>query len=151
MKWLTASAAFAAASCALLLADGAEKPMPQNEDKLPTREHVDAFMRAKLVHAQEVLKGLTLEDYDRIAKHAQQISLLSLESNWNVIQTPEYVRRSREFRQTSHDLAKAAKKKNLDGATLAYVKMTFDCVNCHKYLRSFRLPEEGAPKIDNGK
>jgi hypothetical protein len=151
MKWLTAAAALTACSFALLFAYGTENPSPQNQNKLPTKEHVDAFMRAKLVHGRGVLKGLTLEDYDAIAKHAQQISLLSLESNWNVISTPEYVRRSREFRQTSHDLAEAAKKKNLDGATLAYVKMTFDCVNCHKYLRSFRAPGERTPELRDRK
>ena len=28
-----------------------------------------------------------------------------------------------------------AKAKNIDGATLAYVQLTVNCVNCHKYVR----------------
>jgi hypothetical protein len=28
-----------------------------------------------------------------------------------------------------------AKDKNIDGATLAYLRLTMNCVNCHKYVR----------------
>lgn len=95
-------------------------------------------MRAKLQHAQKVLEGLTLEDYDLISDNAQKMSLLSNAAQWQVIQTPEYVRRSGEFRRATDALTAAAKRKNLDGATLAYVRMTIRCVECHKYVRSVR-------------
>ena len=99
---------------------------------------IEAFMRAKLTHSQEVLEGLTTENYDQIAKHAQELSLLSQAASWNVLQTPEYKQRSLEFRRSADALTKAAKKKNLDGAALAYVDVTLKCVNCHKYVRGVR-------------
>ena len=100
---------------------------------------VRTFMRSKLNHSQQVLEGLSTEDYDTIAKHAQDLSLLSLASNWQVLQTEEYVQQSREFRRAADALRDAAKKKNLDGAALAYVDMTMKCINCHKYVRSTRV------------
>ena len=31
-----------------------------------------------------------------------------------------------------------AKAKNLDGATLAYVRLTMNCIECHKYVRDHK-------------
>ena len=101
-------------------------------------EQVDkqkGFMRIKLMASQQVLEALAVENFDSMAKHAQHISLLTREEGWNVVQTAEYRSRSTEFRRTADRLTAAAKKKNLDGATLAYLDLTQKCVECHKYLR----------------
>ncbi|MCR9118689.1 MAG: hypothetical protein NXI22_17265 [bacterium] len=102
------------------------------------KENIEVFMRVKLAHSQKVLEGLATEDYDQIAKHAQDMSLISQAAQWQVIQTPEYARRSAEFRREVDALMTAAKKKNLDGATLAYLKVTMNCIECHKYVRGVR-------------
>ncbi|QDU92631.1 hypothetical protein [Lignipirellula cremea] len=104
----------------------------QEQADTPTTK---VFMQVKLVHAQEVLEGLVTEDYDMIAKSANQLALLSQDAQWHVLQTPEYTRRSEEFRREIDLLTEAAREKNLDRATLAYVKVTFHCVDCHKYVR----------------
>jgi hypothetical protein len=96
------------------------------------------FMRAKLKLAQEILEGLSLENFDQIAKNAQQLSLLSQATNWEVFQTEEYVLQSREFRRAADALRDQANKKKLEGAALAYMDVTMKCVNCHKYVRSIR-------------
>lgn len=108
-------------------------------------DKVAIFMRAKLEHSQKVLEGLTMEDFDKIAKHAQEMSLLSQASTWQVLQTPEYHDRSVEFRRSVDTLTEAAKKKNLDGAALAYVDVTMKCVSCHKYVRKVRMARLDAP------
>jgi hypothetical protein len=112
----------------------------------PPNRNVETFMRAKLIHSQKVLEGLTTENFDLIAKESQQMSLLSLASTWQVIETPEYTRRSNEFRRAADDLTKAAKNKNLDGATLAFVNVTLKCVECHKYVRTVRQAELDLPQ-----
>ena len=33
------------------------------------------------------------------------------------------------------ELVKNAKEQNIDGATLAYLKLTMNCVQCHKFVR----------------
>ena len=83
--------------------------------------------------------GTDPEDYGAIAKHSQEMSLLSHAAQWQVLQTVEYVRHSAEFRRTTDALTQAGKAKNLDGATLAYFQVTLSCVNCHKYVRSTRI------------
>ena len=107
------------------------------------------FMRAKLDHSQKVLEGLALEDFDMIAKHGQELSLLSLAASWQVLETMEYQQQSVEFRRAADALTEAAKKKNLDGAALAYVEVTMKCVNCHKYVRGTRMAKLETPSDAN--
>ena len=51
-----------------------------------------------------------------IAKTSQAMSLLSQATNWQVLQTEEYLQQSRDFRRAADASTEAAKKKNLDGA-----------------------------------
>jgi cytochrome c556 len=97
------------------------------------------FMRAKLKHSQLVLEGLVLGDFDRIAKNAQDMSLLTLAENWQVLQTAQYIEYSRKFRAAADALADAARKKNLDKASEDYNRVVSRCVECHKYVRDVRM------------
>ncbi len=123
--WLAAVALMAGG--AWMLAIAADGP--------PEPDKVAVFMRAKLVHSQDVLEGLATEDFDLIEKGAQGLALASLDSNWQVLQTEDYVRQSAEFRRACGTLRDAAKAKNLDGATVAWMDVTLKCVQCHKYVR----------------
>jgi hypothetical protein len=127
----------------LLLIGAAVRAEEQSTDVPP--EKVSKFMRAKLVHSQKILEALALEDFAQIAKHSQDLKLLSQESVWNVLQTEQYVLHSDDFRRRADALKDAAKKKNLDGASLAFVELTLNCVQCHKYVRDVRAPKP-APK-----
>jgi len=98
-------------------------------------DQVAGFMRAKLAHSQNVLEGLATEDFDLIERGAQELSLASLDSSWQVLQTEDYVRQSAEFRRACDSLRDAAQRKNLDGATVAWMDVTLKCVQCHKYVR----------------
>jgi len=102
---------------------------------------VSKFMRAKLGHSQKILEGLATDDLEMVAENAQDLSLLSLEAGWQVLQTEDYQQQSREFRRATDALKSAAKKKNLDGAALAYVDVTMKCINCHKYVRGTRMAD----------
>ena len=115
-------------SVALVAAALAEEPGPKPDA-------VADFMRAKLGHSQHVLEGLALEDFDLIARGAQELALASQASSWQVLQTEEYARQSSEFRRSCDTLRNAAKAGNLDGAALAWMEVTMKCVQCHKYVR----------------
>lgn len=106
----------------------------------PRPDDVGPFMRAKLTHAQHVLAGLALEDYDAIARGAQELALASQASSWQVLQTAEYARQSGEFRRSCESLKTAAREKNLDAATLAWMEVTMKCVQCHRYVRGEQRP-----------
>jgi cytochrome c556 len=101
----------------------------------PKVNDVRTFMLAKLEGSKNVLEGLTTENFDLIVKNSQAMGLLSEDALWQVMQTPEYSQRSADFRRITDRLTEAARKKNLDGAALAYVEMTMSCIECHKYVR----------------
>jgi hypothetical protein len=96
------------------------------------------FMRTKLEYSKQALAGLTLEDFDAIAKSARALRLLSQAAEWEVPTIPnatDYVALTREFQLMTDEMANKAREKNIDGATLAYLRLTLNCVNCHKYVR----------------
>ena len=104
----------------------------------PKVNDVHAFMQVKLEDSKKVLEGLTTENFDLIVKNSQEMSLLSEDALWQVLQTPEFVQRSADFRRITDRLTEVARKKNLDGAALAYVELTMSCIECHKYVRDQR-------------
>jgi hypothetical protein len=108
--------------------------------------NVSDFMRLKLNHSKDVLEGIVQEDFDKIAKNSQAMSLLSQAATWQVLQTPEYLQHSAEFRRTADALTRAAKEKNVDAAALAYMELTMKCVNCHKYVRGVRIARAHRPQ-----
>jgi cytochrome c556 len=110
-----------------------------NAPGAPPTSDLSDFMRAKLKHSQLVLEGLVLGDFDKIAKNAQDMSLLTLAENWQVLQTPQYIEYSRKFRAAADALTDAARKKNLDKASEDYNRVTARCVECHKYVRDVRM------------
>lgn len=93
------------------------------------------FMKEKLDLAQRVLEGLATEDYDLIIAKGSKLTALSKEADWRVFENPDYDQQSAAFRRQVNSMVKAAKEKNLDSATLAYVRMTMSCVDCHKFVR----------------
>jgi cytochrome c556 len=99
------------------------------------------FMRVKLKHSQDILAGLVTEDLEKVAKGAQELSLLSQSESWQVYQTEGYLQHSKEFRRAADALRDAAKAKNIDAVALAYVDTTLKCVTCHKYVRDVRMAE----------
>lgn len=93
------------------------------------------FMREKLELSQKALEGLALEDFDAIATKGRRLSAMTKEADWRIFENPDYDQQSILFRRQVDALTKAAKDKNLDAATLAYVRMTMSCVDCHKLVR----------------
>lgn len=104
----------------------------------PAPVKISPLMRMKLEKSKEILEGLTIEDFDKIAKNARGLKLLSMESGWKVIQTEEYATQSRDFRRTCDLIAEAAGEKDISRAALGYVAMTVRCVECHAYMRKHR-------------
>ena len=97
--------------------------------------NVKEAMRQKVIYSQQVLLGITLEDYRLIANNAEKLVELSNKTNWYSRQAPEYELFLNEFRRKAQEVMDAGKQKNLDTASLAYVQMTLSCVSCHKFIR----------------
>jgi hypothetical protein len=95
------------------------------------------FMRLKLTYAQGVLEGLALEKMDLVAANAKDLKEMSAAAQWEVPTVPgaQYNEYTAEFQRIANDLGVKAKAGNLDGATMAYMRLTMSCVECHKAVR----------------
>jgi hypothetical protein len=113
----------------------------QPKAPLSTKE----FMREKLGHSQKVLEALVLEDFFTLEQRSKKLSAMTQEATWQAFQNPDYAQHSATFRRHANSLTKAAHDKDLDGATLAYVRLTMSCVDCHKLVRG-KLVAASEPK-----
>src|SRR4051812_46489323 len=96
-------------------------------------------MREKLGHSKGILDGLAREDFSRIAEGARALQAMREIGTWAAPSRPvadRYRIYSLEFQELTGELVAKAEEKNLDGATLAYLRLTMNCGNCHKELRS---------------
>jgi hypothetical protein len=96
------------------------------------------MMREKLAAANKVLEGLAVEDFPKVAASAERLRIISRAASWHVIDSEEYARYSKNFQLEASDLKRHAEQKNLDAATMDYLKLTMTCVECHKHLRARR-------------
>ncbi|MEO6181615.1 MAG: hypothetical protein ABIP71_00605, partial [Verrucomicrobiota bacterium] len=103
----------------------------QDEPKNKTKE----VMKFKLHYAQRVLEGIATENFEVIAENAKQLKGLSQQADWQIRQTVEYQKLTADFAHHAESLEKAAVKKNVDAATVAYFQLTVSCTTCHRYLR----------------
>lgn len=106
------------------------------------------FMREKLGLTQKVLEGLTAEDFALVEERARRLGAMSLQPPWQVLDHPDYAQHSLVFRREAEALARAAAARNLDGATLAYVRLTMSCIDCHKFVRGKRVACTAPPGLD---
>ena len=105
------------------------------EQKQEHQTKTGDFMAVKLDLSRSIVAGLAMADFARIEKAADELKKMSMESGWNVQTTPDYLKLSAEFRESTDRLQAAAASKNIDGTTLAYFEVTLNCVRCHKYIR----------------
>ena len=92
-------------------------------------------MRQKLKHAQSLIEGLAVEDFGMIRDNARALRKVAQDAQWRVSPNLMYVKYSAEFADIADELERRATEKDLDGATLSYVRLTINCVDCHKYVR----------------
>jgi hypothetical protein len=93
------------------------------------------MMYRKLGHANGVLEGLTVNDFEKIQEEAQELSLISLEAHWRTDLPPSYAQYNADFQWAVGGLIQAAEMKNLEGATLKYAQVVMSCVECHTAVR----------------
>lgn len=115
----------------LAIAAGFSAALAQSKRNRAAKE----FMRDKLELSQGVLEGLATADYDLIIVKGTKLSAMSKDADWRMFENPNYDQQSIIFRKNVDALVNAAREKNLDAATLAYVRVTMSCVDCHKLVR----------------
>ena len=100
---------------------------------------LNRVMRDKLVHAQKILEAVVTSDWVSLETHSRELERLTDDPRWMVLKFPEYARHSAAFIRTIQDLHRAAAQRDLEQAPKAYVAVTLQCVECHRYLARARL------------
>jgi hypothetical protein len=103
------------------------------------KKKLQQLMQRKLKHAQKILEGIAVKDFEQIAESAAELTTVSKAAEFAVVKSPSYEILSNEFRRLTESLHRQGKEKNLDGAALSYVDLTLNCVKCHKYVREVRM------------
>lgn len=96
-------------------------------------------MRTKLDHSQKALEGVTAGDFEILLAAVKKLKALGSAQDWPNFDNPEYQEHKANFRRSVNALERGAVEANLDSATLAYVRMTMNCVECHRFVRGKKL------------
>jgi hypothetical protein len=107
----------------------------QAGDRQEIEKAASLWMRQKLSASQNILAGSTKADFRAMEQNAQSMLAVGYLEKWVRAGTPGYLMLVKEFDSANRALTRAAREKNLDCATIAYVQLTFSCVNCHKIVR----------------
>ena len=79
------------------------------------------------------------EDYALIEKGAKQLHKVSRAEQWRVSNDAMYRQHSAEYRNDVDKIIKAAQKKKLDSAALAWTKTTLNCIECHRWVKAMLI------------
>ena len=111
----------------------AEEP-PQTKDA--KQQEPSYWMRKKIELSTEIMVGLAQSELDAVATHGQTMKNLTKIERWaRRTDTKEYRKQLTYFTRANAELIRHAQEDDLDGAAVAFSKMTLSCVNCHKQLR----------------
>jgi hypothetical protein len=100
---------------------------------------VNSVMRQKLAHAQKILEAVVTSDWTGLETHSRELERLTKDPRWMVLTFPEYAKHSAAFVRSVQDLHTAAAQHDLEKAPNAYVAVTLQCVECHRYLARARI------------
>lgn len=104
----------------------------------PQEDSVKKLMSLKLEYSQKVLESVVREDFEALADLSFKLSVLTGTADWSVVRTEQYNQHTADFRRAVERLRVAPQDHNIDAAAMAYVNMTLQCVQCHKYVREYR-------------
>lgn len=98
-------------------------------------DHRLSPMHQKMSEAQNLLRGLALEDYEGIKWSAQKLSSISIVAMQSQPKSGKYAVYGDQFRSALKDTISMAEEENLEGATLHFMETVMTCVRCHKEVR----------------
>ena len=98
-----------------------------------------SVMRAKLEHAQKILEAVVTSDWVSLETHSRELERLTGDPGWTVLKYPEYAKHSAVFVLAIQDLHRAASRHDLEETPKAYIAVTLQCVECHRYLARQRI------------
>jgi len=102
---------------------------------------LSGFMRLKLQASNHILEGLVIDDMKKVNTGASMLLEMSVEEHWRASNDMLYLQHSRTFRDSVKKLQEKAKKNSLDGAALAWMDVTLNCIQCHEWVRNVLIAD----------
>jgi hypothetical protein len=102
------------------------------------KEGSSVWMKIKLKSTENILRGLTLGDFNLIEENARRMNSFGRLEKLVHSRNAEYQTQLKFFEHANRELIRQAKKKNLDGSTLAFMQLTTSCINCHHTIRDHK-------------
>jgi hypothetical protein len=100
---------------------------------------LNTVMRAKLAHAQKILEAVVTSDWTSLETESRELEQLTNDPRWTILKYPEYSQHSLAFVRAVQALHRAAAQRDLEQAPKAYIEVTLQCVDCHRYLARARI------------
>ena len=97
------------------------------------------MMEHKLETSKSLLGAVAMNNFAKAETYAEELARISIELGKQYPKNEQFQEFGKEYRNELQGLLKATRKQNTEGMTLAYVKVTMSCFNCHTYVRETRL------------
>ena len=109
--------------------------------KEPERSPLQSFMHQKLEASNQILEGLVIDKMQKVNAGADILLEMSDAEKWRASNDMLYLQHSRSFRDSVKELKKKAKKGSVDGAALAWMDVTLNCIQCHEWVRNVLIAD----------
>lgn len=93
------------------------------------------WMDKKLEYSKSLLEHLTKADFEKLEKEANQMRRLGRIEGFVRRRNDDYRVQLRTFDMATTELVRYARRRNIEGANLAFNQLTSSCVACHVLLR----------------
>jgi hypothetical protein len=100
---------------------------------------LDRVMRQKLQYAQKILEAVVISDWSSLEANSRDLERLTRDPSWTILRYPEYAKRSAAFADAIRVLHTVAAQRDLEATPRAYIEVTLQCVECHRYLARARI------------
>ena len=111
----------------------AHEGLTQADEPKPAQSSV--VMEKKLEYAQDILKGLMNNDFDRLERDAKLMKVFTRLEEMYRAKQPEYREQLVKFQDSVTALSRSVEQKKHDDASRAYLNMVESCIQCHKIIR----------------
>lgn len=96
---------------------------------------ISFWMKTKLNASKSILEALTQGDFEKLEIEAEQMRLVGKLEGFVRSKNPDYKTQLHTFELANQELVRQSKRRNIEGATLAFNQLTTSCVACHVMLR----------------
>lgn len=93
------------------------------------------FMRTKLMYSQNILEGLTTNDFAEIEHAVKELQKVTQGEKWLSVEDEDYAEHTADFEKSTKRLLEAAKTSNIEATALRFHEMSLRCIDCHKHVR----------------